>query len=197
MGKAVSIDRESFDRLLSWLAPCHEAAGQKYETIRGGLIKLFVSRGFHDAEDLADVVINRVISRLPDIWNVYDGDPANYFYGVARKVLLEAGRRKEIAAGVPPAVTAAEEKAIPGVEYECLVTCLQRLPADQRELVLDYYLDEKQLKISNRRHLAQKLNLTAAALRVRAHRIRVTLEKCVRRCVGASAETKRLPKSIN
>ena len=195
MGKALSIDRESFDRLLSWPAPCHEAAGQKYETIRGGLIKLFVSRGFHDAEDLADVVINRVISRLPDIRNVYDGEPANYFYGVARNVLLEAGRRREIASGVPQTVATPEE-ANPSVEYECLVQCLGRLPPEQRELMLDYYLDEKQLKISGRKHLAEELNLTAAALRVRAHRIRVALEKCVRQCVAAVAETKRLPKSI-
>lgn len=194
MGKAVSIDSQSFETLLSWLAPSREAAGQKYENIRGGLVKLFVSRGFHDAEDLADVVINRVIGRLPDISNAYEGEPANYFYGVARNVLLEAGRRKEVASGVVYSAATPEEES-PSVEYECLVQCLGRLPPEQRELMLDYYLDEKQLKIAGRKHLAEKLNLTAAALRVRAHRIRVALEKCVRQCVAA-AETKRLPKSI-
>jgi DNA-directed RNA polymerase specialized sigma24 family protein len=57
--------------------------------------------------------------------------------------------------------------------------CLELLPADQRELVLEYYLQEQRHQIAHRKRLMRELNLTATALRVRAHRIRMALQKCV------------------
>jgi len=49
-----AITKEQFDSLLSWLSDDRELAGTKYETIRTGLVRVFVSKGFNDAEDLAD-----------------------------------------------------------------------------------------------------------------------------------------------
>lgn len=187
MTKGEPINQESFESLLSWLDPCRDAAGQKYELIRRGLIKIFVSQGCHNAEDLADTTINRVVVRLPDIKGGYVGNPAMYFYGVARNVLHESRRRKEVAVGIVHAVAVSEE-ATSSVEKECLSKCLALLPKEQHELVLDYYLNTKQLKIEHRRRMADELGLSTGALRVRAHRIRGKLEECVRRCVN-SAET--------
>jgi len=178
-----AITGESFEALLSWLDPGREAAGCKYEAIRRRLIKLFVSRGCSDAEDLADLTINRVIDRLPDIRGGYVGDPANYFCGVARNVYLESRRRKEIATGYLPQ-PAAEPEERPDQWRECLSRCLSALPPDQRTLVLEYYLDDKRAKIDRRRRLAEASGFTANALRLRAHRIRAALEKCVLQCVG-------------
>jgi hypothetical protein len=45
------------------------------------------------AEELADEVINRVSKKLPQIVDIYVGDPALYFYGVARKVHREYLRK--------------------------------------------------------------------------------------------------------
>lgn len=183
MTRREPINHESFEALLGWLDHSRDVAGQKYELIRSGLIKIFIARGCHDAEDLADVTINRVAGKLPEIREGYVGDPALYFYGVARKVLYEAHRRKEVAVGVVHAVAVSEEAAS-SVEAECLSKCLALIPEEQRDLMLDYYLNIKRLKIEHRRRMAEELGLSAGALRVRAHRIRGRLEECVRRCVN-------------
>src|SRR3982751_4869329 len=93
---AVAINEESFESLLAWLDPNRETAGQKYEVIRAGLIRIFVSKGFSDAEDIADETINRVMKRLPEIRDTYVGERARYFHGVARFVIREMNRRKEV-----------------------------------------------------------------------------------------------------
>lgn len=183
MIKREPINHESFEALLGWLDHCRDAAGQRYELIRGGLIKIFIAHGCHDAEDLADMTINRVVRKLPTIREGYVGDPALYFYGVARNVLHESRRRKEVSAGVVHVVAVSEEAAS-SVESECLSKCLALLPEEQRDLMLDYYLNIKRLKIEHRKRMAEALGLSASALRVRAHRIRGRLEECVRRCVN-------------
>ena len=97
----MSITPEQFDSLLSWLGNGDRDLGAtKYETIRAGLIRVFVTKGFNDAEDLTDETINRVMARLPDIRENYDGDPIRYFHGVARNIIRETNRRKEISAEV-------------------------------------------------------------------------------------------------
>lgn len=180
MNRERAITQESFDTLLAWLDESREAAGQKYETIRGRLVKLFVNRGCSDAEDLADLTITRVVARLPDVKDDYVGEQIRYFYGVARKVYLESRRRREIATDTFPP----PRPARPDPVRECLRECLERLPADQRELVLDYYVYEKRAKIDHRKGLAEELGVTANALRLKAHRARIELERCVRRCAG-------------
>lgn len=181
MKSGLAISRESFEALLSWLDPDPDTAGQKYETIRAGLIRIFISHGFNDAEDLADLTINRVIARLPDIRSGYVGKPENYFRGVARKMILEAHRRKEIAVGELP--ERPSEIIDASDEYECLIKCLKFLSKEKRELILDYHLYEGREKIVRHRIQAQERGITESALRVQAHRIRETLEKCVHNCV--------------
>ncbi|MET0647934.1 MAG: sigma-70 family RNA polymerase sigma factor [Pyrinomonadaceae bacterium] len=183
MSRRESINRESFEALLGWLDQCRDAAGQKYELIRHSLIKIFIARGSHDAEDLADMTINRVVGKLPEIKDGYVGDPAVYFYGVARNVLHESRRRKEVAVGVAQVVAVSEEAAS-STEVECLRNCLALLPEEQRELMLDYYLNTKRLKIEHHKRMAEELGLSHGALRLRAHRIRGRLEDCVRRCAN-------------
>ena len=48
---------------------------------------------------------------------------------------------------------------------------------------MKYYEGEKQAKITNRRRLAEELGITLDALRIRAHRIRRELRKCVVHCL--------------
>lgn len=179
-----NITQESFEVLLMWLDSDREAAGKKYETIRAGLVRIFISKGFNDAEDLADQVINRVIGRLPEIINAYVGDPANYFRGVARNIVHEARRRKEIPTDTFPVQPG--QIADISDEYECLLKCLELLSADKRDLALDFYLYDKRDKIDHHKRMAHELGITESNLRVRVHRIRETLEKCVLQCVKNS-----------
>lgn len=179
MSKNWVLTPDLFDDLLDWFEPNREAAGEKYEHIRRALIKIFVSNGSTPAEDLADEAINRVARKLPQIRGDYEGDPALYFYGVAKKMVHEQHRRPAV--HVPPPAWDADDDFEP--EFECLERCLEELTAQNRELVLQYYQEDKQAKIDNRRKLADKLDITVNALRIRALRIRTSLELCVRTCV--------------
>src|SRR5689334_18303278 len=84
---------EAFDTLLGWLHNDRDEAGKKYEVIRVRLIRIFTCRGCSEPEDLADETINRVTAKISEVAQNYHGDPALYFYGVAKKVHLEYSRR--------------------------------------------------------------------------------------------------------
>ena len=174
------VTQTEFDALLDWLNPDRELAGKKYQTIHSGLVRIFVSKGFNDAEDLADETINRVIGRLPDIRDGFVGDPAHYFHGVARFVICEKRRRKEIACNltdirVDPDADESEESC-------CLNRCLERLPSGKRDLILDYYLYDGHDKVEHHRTMAKQLNITEGAFRNRVHQIRVGLKSAMRQC---------------
>ncbi|SRR6266436_424464 len=191
MKKEWVIDQDAFDRMLDWLDADRERAGCKYEAIRLRLIKIFTCRGCQDAEELADESINRVIARIVEIADDYQGDPALYFYGVSQKVFLEYSRKtRGPLAHVPidsitvnlstPAKVPAEEVE---TEYYCLEHCLDRLSPKSRNLVVRYYQQDRQAKIDHRKKLAGELGIAVNALRLRAHRIRITLQQCLLDCL--------------
>lgn len=178
MNKNYVLTQEQFEALLGWLDPDRDVAGQKYEDIRRGLIKIFVSNGRHSVEDLADEAINRVAKKLSQIKDVYRGDYSLYFYGVAKNIVHEDRRRRTVPSP-PPTWNSPDIEA----ESECLERCLQKLTAENRALILQYYQEEKKVKIDHRRSLAEKLGIALNALRIRAYRIRSSLELCVRKCL--------------
>ena len=179
--------KEQFDALLEWLDPDRERAGEKYENIRQGLINVFMWNLCGDAEGMTDETINRVARKLPGLRETYKGNPALYFYGVARKLMLE--RRRVTRAEVP--LEQARNIAAPAVPegdddervYECLRRCLHRLTPANRKLFVAYYLYEKQGKIDSRKDLAQSLGIESNTLRVRVYRIRAALEECIEGCL--------------
>ncbi len=173
--------KEPFDALLEWLDPDREKAGQRYEVIRTGLIRIFMSKGLSDAEHYADEAIDRVMRRLPEIQADYVGDPARYFHGVARNIVMEAGRRKEVATDELPQVI--ESEPVKSDTSECLTKCLQQLPPEKQEFILDYHLYHGHEKVVHHRQMASELSITEGALRTRAHHLRVNLEKCVLQCI--------------
>ncbi len=52
---------------------------------------------------------------------------------------------------------------------------------------MKYYHDEKRAKIDYRKQLADALGIPLNALRIRAHRVRISLEKCVKDCLAQAA----------
>jgi DNA-directed RNA polymerase specialized sigma24 family protein len=180
MSKTRTVTTESFNALLGWLDSDRNRAGQKYEEIRNRLIKIFTCRGCHEAESLTDDTIDRVASKVEDVAPTYTGDPALYFYAVARRVLLEYLRKKRASPPAPPQVEWSQSKER---EFECLERCLDKLSAVNRELVLRYYKAEKRAKIDQRKELAVSMGIALNALRIRACRIRAALHECVRNCL--------------
>jgi DNA-directed RNA polymerase specialized sigma24 family protein len=190
MNKQWTLTQAALDSLLTWLDPDREKAGERYEAIRTRLIKIFTCRGCPEAEDLADETINRVTSKLGEVAEGYQGDPALFFYGVAKKVRQEYDRRKFKRAApltttttTPLTTTPAPPDEEANDEHDCLEMCMRALPAEQRTIVIEYYREEKRAKIDNRKRLALKLGVAINALRIRAHRIRSALQSCVEECV--------------
>lgn len=190
MKKEWVVTQKALDDLLDWLDADRDRAGLKYESIRARLIKIFTCRGCGEAEDLADETINRVTAKLSGIAESYSGDPALYFYGVAHKVHQEYLRRKfpvqesshylganNQTATVSEAAESIEE------EYACLERCMEQLSQENRQLVIEYYQEEKRAKIDHRRRLAEEMGIALNALRIRAHRIRLQLQECVKACL--------------
>jgi DNA-directed RNA polymerase specialized sigma24 family protein len=180
----LTITKDSFDALLEWLDPDREIAARKYETIRCGLIRLFVSHGLADAEHYADETVDRVIKRLPEIRANYVNEPVRYFHGVARNVLREALRRREVATDVVPERSTLRR---PDNDLaECLQKCWRKLPTEKRELIYDYHVYDGHQKIDSHREMAGELAISVGALRTRAHHVRAGLERCVKECMEAN-----------
>ena len=179
--KAWVLTQGAFDKMLSWLDSDRNRAGEKYEKLRTKLIKIFTCRGCDSPEDLADETINRVTRKVPEIADTYVGDPALYFYNVARKIHLEYLRKRPEPLPPPPEPDPVEDTE---PEYECLEQCIEGLTPQNRQLILEYYQEDKRAKIDNRKALADRLGIALNALRIRATRIRTSLEECVRECIG-------------
>jgi DNA-directed RNA polymerase specialized sigma24 family protein len=180
---------EAFESLLSHLDPDREKAGERYETIRRKLVRLFEWRACDFPEDLADETINRVARRMAEGVEMRSSDPYGYFCGVAHLVYKEMLRhgsreRRSLESGEwPPPVTLPEVEAEKDSDrrLDCLRHCLDRLPADQRRLVLQYHQGENNIR--SRKDLCKELGLPINALRIRVHRVRRKLEECVQECL--------------
>jgi hypothetical protein len=171
------MDKEAFDKLLAWLDPDRDKAGEQYERIRLRLIKIFACRGCCEAEDLADQTVNVVVSKMDWLSENYVGDPALYFYAVAKRIYLVHLKKKPLP-NIPPPAPASEE-----VEQVCnfLEDCLQELPRADRDLALQYHQGEKRIKIQNRKALAERLKISRNALRIRVCHIHFRLKDCIER----------------
>ena len=138
-----------------------------------------------DAEFYADQTVDRVIKRLPEIRDTYTDEPVKYFHGVAKYILLEAARRREIPTDVLPECLP-RGGVIDNELARCLRNCLHTLPKEKHELIHDYHVYDGHPKIDTHRDMAEELAITIGALRTRAHHVRAALEDCVRKCMNLS-----------
>lgn len=179
---------KSFNELLAWLHPEPETAALMYETIRADLIRIFRWRSCSDPEGMADETIIRVTRKVGEIAASYIGSHTSYFYGVAKNLLHEYDRRRDVSLS-PPAeqfilAPQTEEDDSSERVYECFEGCLKRLEAAERKLVIRYYDGQGRAKIDGRKRLAGKLGIDLNALRVRTRRIRAKLRECIEKCLA-------------
>jgi RNA polymerase sigma factor (sigma-70 family) len=184
VAKALEPDTHPFNKLLESLSSDRELAGEEYERIRIALVKFFSWNRCQFPEDLADETFNRVANRLERGEAIQD--LTRYCFGVARLLLKEEQRRKVKAPLELDALLEQQEHKGQRLEkeYECLDRCLQALPQDDRELLIQYYTgDTGQAKINDRIALARRLGITHNTLRVRVLRLKGRLEDCVINCL--------------
>lgn len=183
-----ALTQDGFDQLLAWLDSDREQAAGRYETIRVSLIRILTWRGSNNPEDLADETINRVAEKVHLLTNTFVGDPAIYFYAVAKRLFKEEQRNAKAHVSLTEGdkfADPAEDLEEPTDEclYDCLASCLRETGKENEKLILTYYSGEGNVRITNRKTLAQQLGIPVNALRVRMHRIRSSLEICIEKCI--------------
>lgn len=172
--------KDAFEKLLLWLDPNRDRAGEKYEKIRSRLITIFSCRGGYEAEDLADSTINVVCSKIDGLIKNYIGDPALYFYGVAKKIYLENEKQKHRKHLPPPAPDLSDLEQ----RCQCLEQCMkQHLSREECDLIMKYQEKEKREKIRARKQMAAELGISINALRLRVFHIHSQLRSCIEQCL--------------
>ena len=172
-----------FDRLLGWLDSDREKAGERFLKIRERLTCILVSRGCHEAEDVVFEAARRIARKPPALFEEYEGDPARYFYRVAYNVFLEWLTDQPDWTTLPP-VRSVSQLENDEERLGCLDHCLRQLTLQDQDLLLGYYRGDGQAKIKERKVLADELQVTENALRIRVSRLRQTVLDCLKKCLG-------------
>ncbi len=178
------LTRDSLDSLLSCLDEDRERAGEKYETLRRGLVTFFEWRGCVFADQHADETIDRAARKMAqgeEIRNIH-----SYLVAVARFVYLEVAKEQEkanTALRQIPQNSATQQLQPEDVRLDCVRACLQSLPAQSYRLLMDYYQGQTRAKIDSRKRMAENSGISSHTLRMRLHRIRLKLEECAMDCI--------------
>ncbi len=201
MKREWTLTHDAFDKLLAQFDDDVERAAEGYELTRSRLIKFFECRSCNLSRELADEVMNRVARRVDEGEEIARQSLSNYFYSVARYVLQEHRRGPERRASSLETLTPAEHPSEnPAVieedmlarrrrerRLECLESCFEKLPRETRDMIVSYYEEEEGARVAGRKLLAENLGISLSNLRMRAHRIRERLDKCVSDCLDPDA----------
>lgn len=184
------LTKEALDKLLNRFSPDRDEAGRQYEVMRVKLRRFFEWHSCLASEELVDETINRVARRIDEGENILN--LKGYFSTVGRLVFMESLRERDrTSVGLDTIPEVPAEAPLEDEQKErrlrCLDTCLDRLPIESRTLILKYYVYERRAKIGLRKQLADGLGIPMNALRIRAYRLRIGLERCVRDCLAQAA----------
>jgi DNA-directed RNA polymerase specialized sigma24 family protein len=188
----------AFQKLLACLDSDRDRAGAAYERLRTKLLIYFEHRGSAAPEDLADETLNRFARRLEEGLEVPSAEAHSYVYAIARNVLREMWKQPEPAEPLdtlPESRQPAHDPRVPArpdpeLRLGCLTKCLEKLPADVRELVMRYHTGEGRERIDGRKALSDRIGVPLNALRIRVHRIRNDLEACMKSCLERATRVK-------
>jgi len=182
-----TITPEAFDNLLAVFDSNRDSAAREYLKIRSNVVRFFEWRGCPFPEDHADETFNRVARKIADGEEIQK--PSSYVMGVARFLVLEViksvSRQREAMDEYQQSYSEVADEPESEARINCLQKCLQKLSSDNRELIIQYYQGDKREKIENRRKLGERLGVAINTLRMRAQRLRESLQGCVEECVNA------------
>lgn len=183
-----------FEKLLKLFDADPDKAAEQYEVMRLKLRSFFRWRGAADPDHLVDEAMDRVLNRVSDGAIIHS--PSSYFYSVSRHLLREQAEKNARLQGAlqsdpyfklehNPLVEQAQEDeaAEAGQRLACLKSCLGKLSAPERNLILQYYRFGTEGKIHRRKELAATLGIPLNALRIRVFRIRARLSECTTNCL--------------
>jgi len=181
-----ALTQEAFDALLAALGPDRDGAADRYLEIRRNLVRLFEWRACPAPDEYADETLNRCARKIGEGEEIRD--VATYAIGIARMLLREMSRDR--AKDTRRLEDAPEPRTMPHEiddeserRMDCMRKCLAQLTPEDRNLILHYYHGEKGNKIQNRKVLTQLFRIGASGLRMRALRLRQSLQLCSESCL--------------
>lgn len=189
MKKSFTLTKENFENLLDWLSADREKAGAKYEEIRKGLIRFFRIRDCADPLALTDDTLNRVAGKLPMKATEREKIPLKYIYGFAINIFREYERIStkneiQLEQQLPLVNLITQESSITErTDLNCLEQCLTKFTPEDREMIIEYYGQEKNNKFEFRRRMAAGKQISVSALHTKIHRLKNNLRKCVEKCM--------------
>lgn len=181
---------QAWEKFLAAFSRDRNEAADGYELARRKLVRYFEHHGVIDADRCADETLDRAMRRIYEGIEVTNLMP--YLFTIARNVFLEVLKEQEkqrralstMKTEVPPEQFDTEKV---DQRQNCFDRCLQGLAPESRTLILAYYEKARHAKIEQHTDMATDLGITLNALRIRIHRIRASLENCVRKCMGQVA----------
>ncbi|HSE43268.1 MAG TPA: hypothetical protein VLH08_21090 [Acidobacteriota bacterium] len=180
------LSQSAFQRLLTWFDEDAEAAGQRYVEIRRRLYQYFDRKNCSSPMELADETLNRVARRLEEEGEIKESTASQFCFNTARYIFLESLRQRQHHQQLHDGVVVSSEFHDDEEEQrrsDCLERCLQTLDSQDQDAILSYYRGERRSRIENRKLIAAKLGVSMNALSIRACRIRIKLESCIRKCL--------------
>jgi len=168
---------------LGLLSPDEEEAGRRYARLHQKLTGFFSLKGISDPLTAADETIDRATLKIGAGAIVPDVD--RYCFGIARNIAREKRRftQRETLAfhGFIEYVDAFPVKQLERI-YGILKPCFDQLDVDEQELLAGYcHKSKDQTRAEVRRQMAETMNVTMLALRVRVNRLRKKLTDCVQK----------------
>jgi DNA-directed RNA polymerase specialized sigma24 family protein len=185
--------RVKFDTFLLYLSVDREQAAERYNKLQQSLISFFALRGSSDPESRASETLEILCRQVAEGRRFEDLE--KYSVGVARNVLLKEHERRgpnqvslndlqtdcDLRFSSPPQQFLVEKEANEGLSEECMRSCIGELTEADRLLVTKYSEADGHDK-GTREDLAKQARVSLDALRVRVHRIRQGLKKCLLKC---------------
>jgi len=167
----------AFKEFLDRLDPDSPSAESSYKKMRLKLVKYFSWKRCYDPEEQADETIHRLTDKILDDAADPIERPSSYVYAIAKNVYKEYVRstikREELSKDLRelwPIVFDEQE--------DCRKWCLQNLPLEKMELIIQYYSSKEE-----REELIRLNGMNLSSLRVQVHRIKNELKICNKECL--------------
>ena len=173
---------EDFPRFMESLSPDKEEAGRLYIRLQEKLVGFFGMRGISDSTGATNETLKRGAEKIAGGTNVPNAE--KFCLGIARNVAREwwrRERREEVAFRrftENLANNTADE--VERIEH-VLKPCFERLKGEDQKLLVAYCsVAEGVSHAERRRRVAEELEITMRALRIKVSRLRDKLEECVK-----------------
>jgi DNA-directed RNA polymerase specialized sigma24 family protein len=180
------LTKAEFDRFLFILHPNPERAGEEYVFLWQRLLTFFQSRSCLAPDELADETLNRVAKKIAG-----GEEPRSisaYSHGFAKNVWLEhlkkPGTNRGSLDDIPPTPSLTLDEISRKERQNCFEKCLREIPVNEAQMLVEYWYHEDRPNRDIRREMAERLEISPTALRIRICRIKSKVDECIKKCLG-------------